>query len=257
MAGITVEYVSSLSFTISGTDYTNDFTQMRRVKAMCGDDGDKYFWVDSSSFSDPYTTVTLISGTGGNLTSNLTEVYFSQTDGNKFYLNGEVDTISGSLNDKISTKMTDLVDDTSPQLGGDLDINNHNINYGTVLTVNGTYKGEIMTITIDDASTTFGNPLYCADDFHYERCDADSDLTMPCRMLALESGAGSKKVLIKGQICNTSWDWSSGTVWVSLTTGEITQTLPSETGDQVQEIGYALSADTIFFDPVSIVAEVE
>ena len=150
-----------------------------------------------------------------------------------------------------------LVDDTTPQLGGNLDVNGFNINYGAILTGNGTYKGDIMTVTVDDASTAFGNALYCAADFHYERCDADADATMPCRALALEAGAGSKMILLKGQICNTSWDWSAGTVWTSLTTGEITQTLASGTGDQVQEIGFALSADTIYFSPVSIIAEVE
>ncbi len=131
-----------------------------------------------------------------------------------------------------------------------------NFDYGAILTVSGTYTGDVLTVTVDDGSAAFGNALYCAADFHYERCDADAAATMPCRALALEAADGSKKVLLKGQICDTDWDWAAGTVWVSLTTGELTQTMPVDTGDQVQEIGFALSVDTLWFDPVSIIAEV-
>jgi hypothetical protein len=113
-----------------------------------------------------------------------------------------------------------------------------------------------MTVTVDDSSTVFGNTLYCADDFHYERCDADSTTTMVCKCLALESGAGAKKVLLSGQICDTSWTWSAGDIYVSLTIGELTQTLASGTGDQVQIIGGALSVDTIYFQPDSTIVEI-
>jgi len=127
--------------------------------------------------------------------------------------------------------------------------------HGNILTSNNTYSGDIMTVTIDDASSAFGKPLYCASDFHYERADATSSGTMPCRMLSLESGSGSKKVLLKGQICNTSWNWSAGDIYVSTTTGELTQTQPSSSGEIVQVIGYALSADTIFFNPSTEIIE--
>ena len=150
----------------------------------------------------------------------------------------------------------ELSNDTTPQLGGDLDLNGHNINYTSILTVNGTYEGMIINVTVDDASVAFGNPLYCADDFNYERCDADTTATMPCVALAVETGAGSKMVLLEGQICNTTWDWSAGPIYISLTTGALTQTIPSGTGDQVQIVGFALSADTMYFRPDSTVVEI-
>jgi len=125
-----------------------------------------------------------------------------------------------------------------------------------ILTVNGTYQGTIMTVTVDDASAAFGNPLYCANDFHYERTDADSAATMLCVAMALEAGAGSKKVLLEGQICNTAWGWSAGPLYVSCTTGAMTQTAPVGAGDQVQRIGFALSANTIYFRPDSTVIEI-
>jgi hypothetical protein len=152
--------------------------------------------------------------------------------------------------------ISNVVDDTTPQLGGDLDINNHNIDYGGILTSSGTYTGKIMTVQVDDASTVFGSTLYCASDFHYERCDADSTTTMVCVVLALESGPGTKKVLLEGQICDTNWSLNTGPVFTSLNIGDITQTVASGIGDQVQKIGYALSVNTIYFRPLLTVIEI-
>jgi hypothetical protein len=125
--------------------------------------------------------------------------------------------------------------------------------FGSIITISGTYKGDTLTVVVDDASAVFGNVLYQANDFHYERADADIAVTMPCRAIVIEPGVGSQKVLVRGQICDNSWDWLPGTIWVSLVTGELTQTKPSGNEDQVQEVGWALSADTIFFDSTSIV----
>ena len=133
---------------------------------------------------------------------------------------------------------------------------NVNLTDAGILTVDGTYQGEVITVTVDDASASFGTPLYCAADFHYERTDADDAGTMPCVAVALESGAGSKKVLLRGQLCKTVWTLSAGPIYVSCTTGYFAQSAPAGGGDQVQKVGFALSADTIFFDPDSTVTTV-
>ena len=127
------------------------------------------------------------------------------------------------------------------------------VDYGNILTTTDTYKGSIMTVTIDDASAAFGDPLYCATNFHYERCDASSTTTMPCVGLALASGTGSQSVLLEGQVCNTDWDWSSGYLYIGTTTGDIVQAAVSGTGEQLQKIGFALSADTMYFRPDSTI----
>ena len=126
-----------------------------------------------------------------------------------------------------------------------------------ILTTSGSYSGEFITATVDDASVVFGDVLYCAADFHYERADADSVTTMPAVAVALENGAGSKKILLKGQVCNTAWNWSSGNLFVSATTGQMTQTAVSSTGQQFQIIGFALSADTIYFNPNYMLIEIQ
>ena len=74
--------------------------------------------------------------------------------------------------------------------------------------------------------------------------------------MALEAGAGLKLCLVKGQICSTAWNWSSGKIYLSETVGSMTQTKPTDSADQVNLLGWALSADTIFFRPVDLVVEV-
>ena len=53
-----------------------------------------------------------------------------------------------------------------------------------------------------------------------------------------------------GQICNTAWNWTLGKdIYVSTTVGTLTQTAPAASQNHVQIVGYALSADTIYFNP--------
>jgi len=130
------------------------------------------------------------------------------------------------------------------------------VNYGPIITIDDTHVGETMTVVVDDASSVFGSVLYQAADFHYDRADADSSSTSPVFVIAVEAGAGSKVVVVRGQVCDTGWNWSSGKVYLSTTTGEMTQVIPSGSGDQVQVLGWALSATTIFFDPVTMIIEV-
>ena len=157
-----------------------------------------------------------------------------------YYTEGEVDTISGALNDsKANTNHTHTT-----------------FNYGAILTDDTTYTGEIMTVSVGDSGAVFGSVLYQAYDFAYNRANAGAFTSTPAYVMALESGDGTKTVLIKGQVCYTTWDWVPGKVYLSKTSGEMTQTLVSGTTDQVQILGYALSADTIMFNPNYMVLEV-
>lgn len=142
-----------------------------------------------------------------------------------------------------------VVEDLSPQLGGNLDVNGKSIDYGVILSANGTYKGEIMTVTVDTNSIGFGALLAQGADFHFDEADASSVDNIKMLVMALETGTGSKKVLLKGQICDTSWNWSSGAVYASETSGELTQTIPCTEDSAVVVVGWALSADTIYFSP--------
>ncbi len=132
---------------------------------------------------------------------------------------------------------------------------NVEINFG--LSSNYEASGIKTTVTVDANSTGIGALLYCASDGNYEEADADAAATMPVTALALETGTGSKQVLLSGAIRNDSWSLTpGGLVYASETTGAITQTAPSGTGDIVQVIGYAVSAIILYFNPSNDMAEV-
>ena len=138
---------------------------------------------------------------------------------------------------------------TSPTLQGDITMNGYNIDWGTILTTNGAYQGETMSVTVDTNSIGIGCLLAQGADFHFDEADANSITTVYNLCLALESGTGTKKVLLKGQYCNTAWNWAYGPIYVSETTGLLTQSLPVTEDAVVAVVGWALSADTIYFSP--------
>jgi len=101
-------------------------------------------------------------------------------------------------------------------------------------------------------ANTFGlaAALFMNSDGNYEEADADDVATMPCVALALETGTGNKKILLQGYITNELWGWTPGQpVYVSPATGELTQPAPSSSDQQVQIVGYASKANTIYFNP--------
>ncbi len=125
------------------------------------------------------------------------------------------------------------------------------------------YSGTLITRTVDSGvgSTAIGQCYHVDTDGELIDADADGATTMPCLGLAVESGTGSKMVLLQGVITLTAWNWTiGGLVYVSTdptTTTGLTQTAPSGTGDLVQIVGVALSADTILVTPNYTMVEID
>ena len=114
-----------------------------------------------------------------------------------------------------------------------------------------TGNGEKAIMAIDSgAAITIGDCLHMDTDGEFVEADADAMATMPCQAMALEAGTGSRIVLLKGFMRNDDWDWTPGDVlYVSTTTGELTATAPSSSGNVVQVVGWAVTADVIRFAP--------
>jgi hypothetical protein len=84
---------------------------------------------------------------------------------------------------------------------------------------------------------------------------------MPIMALALESGTGTKQILLNGYARDDAWDWTPGAlVYAGLTTGSLVQGDPASifttTGDQVQVVGYAVTSDILFFAPSWVLIEI-
>ena len=138
---------------------------------------------------------------------------------------------------------------------GELPINNAaTIQLMNEPTADTTASGLIVTATVDTNAEGIGAPLFMAADGHLDTADADSNTTSPCVALALETGTGSKKILCHGVLRRDAWTWTTGPgsaslIYISTTTGTLTQTQPSGADDIIQPVGWALSDDSIYFAP--------
>lgn len=173
------------------------------------------------------------------------------------YIKSVLKTYFDSIYQAAGSFLTALVDDTSPQLGGDLELNGKNIIAQFEPASNLTSSGIIATMTVDINAQGIGAPLFMAADGHLDTADADTDATSPCVALALETGTGAKKVLLSGVMRVDGWDWdtgpgTAGLIYVSISVGTLQQTTPTGTDEVTQPVGYALSDDVIFFHPSSI-----
>ena len=119
-------------------------------------------------------------------------------------------------------------------------------------------SGMTVVAPVGANDTGFGAALYVSSDGTLKEADADALTTMPCVALALESGTGNKEVLLQGFIKNESWTWTpGGFIYVSPTTGIITQTKPSTSGQQFQILGVAVSDNMIYFTPNLMLIEIK
>jgi hypothetical protein len=57
-------------------------------------------------------------------------------------------------------------------------------------------------------------------------------------------------MLLRGYVFNSSWNWTVGEpIYIGCSFGQLTQTQPSTSGEFVRVVGYAISADLIYFNP--------
>jgi len=103
-----------------------------------------------------------------------------------------------------------------------------------------------------NANIEQGKLYYLDSSQQWEEADADAESTAS-GMLAIATSNASTEFLVKGIARHTSWGgFTTGDVlYLSTTSGEITNTAPSVAGDIVRVVGYCTNGTTreIFFDP--------
>lgn len=124
--------------------------------------------------------------------------------------------------------MQDLVDDLTPQLGGNL-----------------SWNGKAMILESQSVSGASTNDLVVWNGTNWVQSDADAASTAD-GMLGIY--LGSSTVLTLG-VHTTTGLTAGSKYYISTTAGGITTTAPSATGDIVRIIGYALSTTQLFFKP--------
>jgi len=156
----------------------------------------------------------------------------------------------------------DVVDDTTPQLGGNLDLNQKQIELDGTALADHVGTGTIITLTTS-GTVTLGEVVYINASGEAALADADQVTTMPAIGIALETKTSSAcKILIHGLFRDDSWGWvltgggEATLLYVSTATGDLTQAQPSVAGDQVQVFGYAITADIIIVAPSLVLVEI-
>ena len=108
-------------------------------------------------------------------------------------------------------------------------------------------------------SVVFGDVCYIKSDGKLWKADASSDTTASAVAIAIAtiSADASGSFLIMGIGRDDTWAWTvGGLLYLSETTGAITQTAPITSGAQVQILGVATHADRILFKPELVQVEV-
>jgi hypothetical protein len=108
-------------------------------------------------------------------------------------------------------------------------------------------------------SLVFGDFCYYKADGKMWKVDADGTTTMPCVAMAAATIAGdaSGDFLTYGWARDDTWAWTVGALlYADTTAGDLTETQPSGSGDQVQAVALATHADRIYFNPALTMVEV-
>lgn len=111
-----------------------------------------------------------------------------------------------------------------------------------------TYQGVAISGRNAGATIAQWEAVYLDSSGTWQLADCNGSSTYPCRGLAVAAYSSTNAAIVvdDGVVRNDAWAWTVGSdVYLSATPGGLTQTAPSTSGDKVQKIGYALSADSI------------
>lgn len=140
---------------------------------------------------------------------------------------------------------------------------------GTLATLAGTevFTNKTLTTPIVQVSLTAGEAIaqydacYVKADGKVYKAKADDPSTMKSMLIAQAAvnNAATGNFMCYGYITNGAWAFTPGaTLYVSeVTAGLVTSTAPSNSGDQVQVVGVAITATQICWCPAAIVFELE
>jgi len=123
------------------------------------------------------------------------------------------------------------------------------------------FSGDFIYGTAGE-NLAIGELTFLDSDGKYWKSDSNSSTKMYVVAMALESitADASGKLLIDGYLRDDTWSgWTVGSespLYVGWSGGDISQTVPNTSGDQVQIIGYAIASKIIRFDPDSTTVEI-
>ena len=126
------------------------------------------------------------------------------------------------------TLLANVVEDNSPQLGGNL-----------------AWNGRSMELQSQTVGGSNGNAVYLSGSTTWSQADASAESTAKGMIGIRISATG----VVTHGIYTTTGLTAGATYYISETTGAITTTAPTTSGSIVRIVGYALSTTQLFVDP--------
>lgn len=207
-----------------------------------------YTFDDSSALEESPPDVIKPNNAGGNGRWILTTLVV-----NDLTVQGDV-TIAGTLDVTGTTTLGDF------SLSGDLTIaDSKSIIWDNAPASDHNHSGDVTPFTAGEI-LVYGEVCYFKSDGKMWKADADASTTVPVVGMAVAGIAAdaSGNFLLRGFVRDDSWNWTvGGLIYTSTTAGALTQTAVSATGDQLQIVGFALSADSMYFNPSYDIVEIK
>lgn len=193
-----------------------------------------------------YTGGTLAAGGGGGGSGDVTAASNFGTDNVLLRSNGTGKGVQGS----------GIAVDDSDNISGVADLSADSITSPAIAisathVTDDTYHGLTLTGLLAGATIAQWEAVYVGGSSTFLLADANGSGTYPARGLAVAaySSTNPATVLVQGTVRNDAWNWTpGGDIYLSATAGGLTQTAPSTSGDKVQKVGFALTADVAFFN---------
>jgi hypothetical protein len=134
----------------------------------------------------------------------------------------------------------------------------HEMKFGTP-GIDHSAVGVVITGTAGE-ELTLPNLIYQASNGEWEKTNATAMATTKGALaIVMESITihSSGAILKYGFLRDDSWYFSQGaTLYVGETNGAITETAPSDVGDQLRIVGYAQTSSIVWFDPEATIISI-
>ena len=175
-----------------------------------------------------------------------------------------VDGVTSAIQTQIDGKLTNVVDDTTPQLGGNLDLNSNditgtgNLDITGSVTVSGEFLGDLdgavfVRVYNNTASTiNKGDAVYLTggnngDKPHVDLADSSDANKMPALGIVKENinPSSEGQVAVSGKINFTSHGFTAGANLYINGLGDLQETAPTGEGNLIQKIGKVVSSNII------------
>jgi len=240
VASITGTAVVATTVTITDNESTNEENVIAFVADAVGS-GNVGLEADGNMTYNPSTGKITATGFIGALTGNAdTVTNFTPASGSLTLAGADSVTITTTASTSVTlptsgTLIANVVEDTTPQIGGDLDLNNK----------------ALTRIETAGESLVDGNLCYLKSDGKYWKADASVDTTCKQDLLmanATISADATGKFVEFGEW--TSSSLTAGSIYyVSETGGAITTTAPTTSTSIVRIVGTAISTTVLKFKP--------